>query len=106
MTSRMFNLIKNSSYLIDYEARDYTIIDSKKTFEEIYEELINNYELYQPYALDIQDFEDWVNHNYTAYELLGNSTIDLIEVEDTYNREVLDPAIEEFFTDSQYFVWL
>lgn len=106
MTSKMFNLIKNSSYLIDYEARDYTIFDSKKTPEEIYEQLCNDYELYQPYALDIEDFEDWVNHTYTAYELLGNDTIDLIEVEENYYRKILDPAVEDFFTNSEYFAWL
>lgn len=106
MTSRMFNLIKNSNYLIDYEAHDYTMLDSAKTPEEIYEQLYNDYGLGESYALEVEDFEDWVNHNYTAYEVLGDDTIDLIEVEEVYRRTVIDPAIEEFFTDSQYFVWL
>ena len=106
MTNKMKDLIVNSNYLIDYEARDYTMFDSKKMAQEIYEQLINDYGLYQPYTLDVEDFETWVNHNYTAYEVLENDEIDFAEVEETYNREVIDPAIEEFFTDSQYFAWL
>ena len=106
MTRKIYDLIKNSNYLIDYEARDYTVFDSEKTPIEIYEQLCNDYELYQPYTLDVEDFEDWVNRNYTAYEVLGHDTIDLAEVEETYHKEVLDPAIENFFTDSEYFAWL
>lgn len=106
MTNKMKNLITHSNYLIDYEARDYTMLDSKKTPEEIYEQLVNDYDLYQRYSLDVEEFEEWVNHNYTAFEILGNDEIDLAELEETYNREVLDPAIEEFFTDSEYFAWL
>ena len=106
MTDEMKHLIVHSNYLIDYEAREYTVLDSKKSPEEIYEQLCNDYELYQPYALDVEDFEDWVNHNYTAFEVLGNDEIDLAELEETYRSEVLDPAIENFFTDSEYFAWL
>ena len=106
MTNKMKDLIVNSSYLVDYESREYTVLDSKKSPEEIYEQLCNDYELYQPYALDVEDFEDWVNHEYTAFEILGNDKIDLAELEEIYRREVLDPAIENFFTDSEYFAWL
>ena len=106
MTNRMKDLIMNSNYLIDYEAREYTGLNTEKTPEEFYEQLCDNYELYQPYALDVEDFEDWVNHNYTAFEVLGNDKIDLAELEETYRSEVLDPAIENFFTDSEYFAWL
>lgn len=106
MTNKMKDLIVNSNYLIDYEARNYTVLDSKKMAQEIYEQLVNGYELYKPYTLDVEDFEDWVNHNYTAYEVLGNDELDLAEIEEIYYREVLDPAIEEFFTDSEYFAWL
>lgn len=106
MTGMMFSLIKNSNYLIDYENHDYTVIDSKKTPEEIYEQLCNNYGLFQSYALDVEDFEDWVNHNYTVLEVLKDRTIDLNEIEEEYRREIIEPAIEEFFTNSQYFAWL
>ena len=106
MTNKMKDLIVNSNYLIDYEARDYTILDSKKMAQEIYEQLVNDYDLYQFYALDVEDFEEWVNHNYTAFEVLGSDEIDLAELEETYNSEIIDPAIEEFFTNSEYFAWL
>ena len=106
MTNTMKDLIVNSNYLIDYEARDYTVLDSKKMAQEIYEQLVNNYGLYQRCALDVDDFEDWVNHNYTALEVLTDNTIGLDRLDEEYRREVLDPAIEEFFTDSQYFAWL
>ena len=106
MTNKMKELIVNSNYLIDYEARSYTVFDSKKMAQEIYEQLVNDYDLYQRYSLDVEEFEDWVNRNYTAFEVLGNDEIDLAELEETYDREVLDPAIEEFFTDSEYFAWL
>ena len=55
---------------------------------------------------DVEDFETWVNRNYTAYEVLGNDEIDLSELEEIYNREIIDPAVEAFFTDSEYFAWL
>ena len=106
MTNKMKDLIVNSNYLIDYEAREYTVLDSTKMSQKIYEQLCEDYELYQPYTLDVEDFEDWVNHNYTAFEVLGNNKIDLTELEEIYRREILDPAIEEFFTDSEYFAWL
>ena len=66
----MFDLIKHSNYFVDYEAREYMVLDSKKAPEEIYEQLYDDYELYQPYVLDVEDFEDWVNHEYTAMEIL------------------------------------
>jgi len=106
MTSKMFNLIKQSNYLIDYEARDYTVFDATKHPEEIYEQLCEHYELYQSYALDVEDFEDWVNHEYTAMEILQCKDFDLSEAEEVYRRTVLDPAIEDFFTNSEYFAWL
>lgn len=110
MTSKMFHLIKKSNYLVDYEAHDYTVLDSTKTPEKIYEQLCEDYELYQPYALDVEDFEDWVNREYTAMEILQYKNLDLnfdlSEAEKVYRRTILDPAIEEFFTDSEYFVWL
>ena len=106
MTSKMFNLIKKSNYLIDYESHDYTVLDSKRAPEEIYEQLCNKYGLYEPYALDIEDFEDWVNHEYTAMEILKCENFDLSEAEEVYRRTILDPAVENFFTDSEYFTWL
>ena len=105
MTSKMFSLIKHSNYLVDYEARDYRTLGSE-TPEEIYEQLCSNYGLYEPYALDVEDFEDWVNHEYTAMDILKCENFDLSEAEEVYRRTVLDPAIEVFFTDSEYFAWL
>ena len=106
MTNKMKDLIVNSNYLIDYEARDYTVLDSTKMSQEIYEQLCEDYELYQPYALDVEDFDEWVNNNYSVLEILRDRTIDLSTLEENYRREILDPAIEEFFTDSEYFAWL
>lgn len=106
MTNRMKALISQSNYLIDYEARDYKALDFRKSPEEIYRQLCDDYALLEePYALDVENFEYWVNQNYYAFDIL-QSKISLPEIEEVYRSQVLDPAIEDFFTNSTYFAWL
>lgn len=101
MTTKMWNLISQSNYLIDYESRQYIVLDSNKDPEEIYMQLCEEYEL--PYLLDVENFEDWANANYTACEALKVGRCDM---EEDYHKKVIEPAIEDIFTDSQYFAWL
>lgn len=105
MTNRMKALISQSAYLVDYEARDYKVLDFRKSPEEIYKQLCDDYGLLEPSALDVENFEYWVNQNYYAFDIL-QTKIDLTEVEEVYRSQVLDPAIEDFFINSSYFAWL
>ena len=106
MTNQMKSLISGSNYLVDYEARSYIVFDPKKSPEEIYEQLCEKYELLQPYELDVEDFEEWVNHEYSAMDILNGELSDLREAKIEYRNEIIDPAIYDFFTDPKYFAWL
>ncbi len=107
MTYNLKSLIKGSNYLIDYEKREYIMFDPTKSPEEIYEQLREEYGPFDSFNLDVaEDFEQWVNHNYTAMDILNGRISGLYEAQTEYENEVIDPAVEEFFTDSQYFAWL
>lgn len=107
MTYNLKSLIEGSNYLIDYEGRKYIAFDPSKTIEEIYEQLQKEYGPFDSFNLDVkEDFEQWVNHNYTAMDVLNGRISDLYEAQTEYEKEIIDPAIEEFFTDSEYFAWL
>ena len=106
MTDKIKHLIENNTYLIDYVGRNYTYLNHSMSTEELYEVLCTDYELYQPYTLDIQDFEDWVNYNHTAMDILQDDAIKLEDLQKRYDEEVVDGEVEEFFTDSENFAWL
>lgn len=105
MTNRMKDLISQSNYLVDYEARDYKAFDFRKSPQEIYEQLCDEYGVLEPNVLEVDSFENWVNENYYAFDIL-QTKISLPEIEEVYRSQVLDPAIEDFFTNSYYFAWL
>ena len=98
----VMDLIHESTYFIDWETKEATLIDHDDEAGFYHNLKEENF-----YYCDAVDFEEWLNDNYKAFGLWdalrsGNSMEDIYDEYVKYYEEKL----YDFMMNTEYFAWL